>query len=210
MHWPSYMLPHGPGLPWATKVWASRESLWDEIREHPMGPCHPFLHCKTEAVWDAVFQASFLADLCSLFSNTALEKTVEKRPKSRRKEGEQFCFRHQQLLCPFLPLLPPSLSASQSQSSVAHTFLLCHYRWCCWWACPQCVFCVYIRIENTWMQCSPLTLCPRPGRDRDSAAAAAVLGSSVMLNTFLKSKNHRFFCIPVEYCWRKNIVPMGL
>lgn len=25
-----------------------------------------------------------------------------------------------------------------------------------------------------------------------------------------EKEKHRFFCIPVEYCWHKNIVPMGL
>jgi len=45
---------------------------------------------------------------------------------------------------------------------------------------------VCIRLGDTRVRYSPHSLCPQPGSDRDSAATAAVLGSSVMLNAFLK------------------------
>lgn len=92
-----------------------------------------------------------LCVLCSPFLKHCFGeswKEITKKQEGGRRTGEdaqtQFCSWHQQLLHPFLPLLPPSLSAKQCQGFVAHTFLLCHYKWCCWWACLQmCLLCVH-------------------------------------------------------------------
>lgn len=126
-----------------------------------------------------------------LFSNTALEKVGKRSLKSRREggglermlkpssaPGTSNFYTHSCPCCP-LPCLPNSVRAlllTPSSSAVingAADGLVC-----------KCVFCVCVRLEDAWAKCSPHSLCSRPGIVWESAAAAAVLGSSVMLKAF--------------------------